>query len=79
MGSISISWSALAEVAGVSLGFALGIALVFSLGVLGLSRAETARQRGGAVTPYRTLTAAAFFTCAAAVCYGLYLLIPQFH
>jgi hypothetical protein len=79
MGSISISWSALAQVAGVSLAFVLGIAAVFSLGVLGMSRIETARRRGAATAPYAALSGLAFVTCAAAVGYGLYLLIPQFH
>jgi hypothetical protein len=86
MSAISIHWAGLAKVAEVSLAFGVGIVAVFALGVLGLSRVESARAGTGAaggsatarVTGYLTATVA-FLACAAAVGYGLYLLIPQFH
>jgi hypothetical protein len=79
MGPISIGWAALGQVAGISLAFGVGIAVAFALGVLGLSRWTDARERGGTLVGYAALTATAFAGCAAAVGYGLYLLIPQLH
>ncbi len=82
MSAISIHWAGLAKVAEVSVAFGVGIVAVFALGVLGLSRIETARTDGASATAraggYLTATAA-FLACASAVGYGLYLLIPQFH
>ena len=82
MSAISIHWSSLAQVAEVSLAFGVGIVAVFTLGVLGLSRAATAREArsaGGRAVSGFVLAGAAFATCAAATLFGLYLLIPQFH
>ena len=82
MADITIHWSGLAKVAEVSLGFGVGIVAVFALGVLGLSRVETARSTA---TPAASkavgyvVAGAAFLACVSAVLYGLYLLIPQFH
>jgi hypothetical protein len=81
MAAITIQWSDLAKVAEVSLAFGVGIVTVFALGVLGLSRLQSARDNGGAagrVTGY-TVAGVAFLACASAVGYGLYLLVPQFH
>jgi hypothetical protein len=82
MSAISIHWAGLAKVAEVSLAFGVGIVAVFALGVLGLSRVETARA-GDASAAVRAggylVAAVAFLGCAAAAGYGLYLLIPQFH
>jgi hypothetical protein len=77
--NIQIHWSGLVKVAEVSLVFGLGVVAAFTLGVLALSRVETApagsvQRRAGLAT-----AAVAFACCAAAVLYGLYLLIPQFH
>ena len=82
MAAVTIHWSDLAKVAEVSLVFGVGIVAVFALGVLGLSRLETARSTevpgGSRITGY-LLAGSAFAACAAATLYGLYLLIPQFH
>lgn len=82
MSAISINWADLGKVAGVSLAFGAGIVIVFALGVLGLSRLETARATEGTsavrVTGF-VQAGLAFAVCAAAAGYGLYLLIPQFH
>jgi hypothetical protein len=79
--AISIDWAELGKVAEVSAAFGVGVVAVFALGVLASSRVTAAR-----VAPRTTqrvtgfaLAGAAFALCAAAVLYGLYLLIPQFH
>ena len=72
---MQIKWDDLGQVAEVSFAFGVGIVVVFTLGVLGLGLMQEGRGRAvglsGAVT--------AFALCAAAVGYGLYLMIPQFH
>lgn len=80
MAAISINWGDLAKVAEVSLAFSAGIAIVFALGVLGLSRVEAVRagRRGSAVGGY-TLAGTCFAACAAAAGYGVWLIVPQFH
>lgn len=82
MAAIDIDWSGLLKVAEISLAFGAGVVVVFTLGVLGLSKAEAAREApsgSGARTAGVALATLAFAACAAAVVYGLYLLIPQFH
>ncbi|MGI8666087.1 MAG: hypothetical protein ACR2N4_08670 [Jatrophihabitans sp.] len=80
---MSIDWTALVKVAGVSLAFGVGIVAVFSLGLLGLSQlpAAPAAGAGHPARPVgRTLLAGLCFAgCAAAVVYGLWLIVPQFH
>lgn len=88
-----IDWTSLGKVAGASAVFGIGIVVLFSVGIVGLSMARghdvaegaTARD-GGAVVPGSAnralgtgLAAVCFTVCAAAVVYGLYLIIPQFH
>jgi hypothetical protein len=78
----AIHWSGLARVAEVSLAFGVGIAVVFALGVLGLSRLEDVRAEGGSPAVRAgayALAGTAFTACAAAVLLGLYLIVPQFH
>jgi len=72
---VQIKWADLGQVAEVSFAFGVGIAVVFTVGVLALSRVPDGRSRAVAVSGAAT----AFALCAAAVAYGLYLLIPQFH
>ena len=78
----SINWADLGRVAEVSAAFGVGIVAVFALGVLGMSRAVAASEKptgsGERVTGF-AIAGVAFGLCAAAVLYGLYLLIPQFH
>lgn len=79
---MTINWADLVNVAEVAAVFGVGIVAVFAVGVLGMSRAEAAREkpRGSGQRAVGLATAGtAFALCAAAVCYGLYLLIPQFH
>ena len=87
---MNIDWAALVRVAGVSLAFGVGIVAVFSVGLLGATQVVTARSGSTAPgeraeVPGRgrvqgaVLAAICFAACAAAVLFGLYLLIPQFH
>ncbi|MDN3354051.1 hypothetical protein [Actinomadura sp. DC4] len=74
---MDIKWSALGEVALVSLAVGVAIVVIFSVGVL-------ASSLGGAddAPPARTGTLAAglcFLACALIAAYGIYLIVPQFH
>ncbi|GAA1569987.1 hypothetical protein GCM10009804_28040 [Kribbella hippodromi] len=75
-----IDWSSLGEVAIVSLVFGVGVAVLFALGVNAMSRRAVAidakRQPSFVDTGVAALC---FAACLAAVLYGLYLIIPQFH
>jgi hypothetical protein len=77
---MNIDWAALFKVAGVSFVFGVGIVCVFSLGLLSLNETAPA-ETGRAVTGpgRRALAGLCFAVCAAAVLYGLWLIVPQFH
>jgi hypothetical protein len=79
--AISIDWAELGKVAEVSAAFGVGVVAVFALGVLASSRVAAAReaQRTTQRVTGFAIAGSAFALCAAAVLYGLYLLIPQFH
>ncbi|MFJ7903778.1 hypothetical protein ACIQ6V_25345 [Streptomyces sp. NPDC096198] len=75
-----LDWTALGRVTGVSIGATVAVVVVFALGVLGLARAETARERDGGGQGLAVAQAGAcFLACAAVVAYGIYLIVPQFH
>jgi hypothetical protein len=74
-----IDWSALGQVAVVSIGVAVGVVVIFSFGVLLLSRREAITDRGGAGTVALTGAVLCFAACAAVVLYSIYLIIPQLH
>jgi len=74
-----IDWSALAQVAIASLVFGVGIALLFAVGVTALSRRAVARERHSPAPVDTAIAGLCFAACVAAVLYGLYLIIPQFH
>ncbi|MCA1217443.1 hypothetical protein [Streptomyces sp. 8L] len=91
---MSIDWSALGEVAGVSIGATVAVVVLFALGVRVLSgpgpdgeplagAAETDGEGApgsASVAPLPVFVAGlCFLACLAAVAYGLYLIIPQFH
>ncbi|MFF6824219.1 hypothetical protein [Streptomyces longwoodensis] len=77
---MELDWSALGQVAAVSLGVTVAVVVVFALGVLGLSREEDARQGGGGSSALgRAQAALCFLACGAVVAYGIYLIVPQFH
>lgn len=75
-----IDWSALGQVAIASLVFGVGIAVLFAVGVTALSRRTVAIEEKKGLAPVDTAVAGlCFLACVAAVFYGLYLIIPQFH
>ncbi|NUR99155.1 MAG: hypothetical protein HOV67_28340 [Kribbellaceae bacterium] len=75
-----INWSALGEVALVSLIFGVGLAVLFAFGVTAMSRRAVAIDEKRQPSVVDTGVAAlCFAACLAAVLYGLYLIIPQFH
>jgi uncharacterized iron-regulated membrane protein len=75
-----IDWSALGQVAIASLVFGVGLVVLFAIGITAWSRRAVAveAKKGGA--PVDTAVAGlCFAACVAAILYGLYLIIPQFH
>ena len=74
-----IDWASLGQVAVVSIGAAVGVVVIFTLGVLALSRRETDTERGDNGTLALTGAVLCFGTCAAVALYGIYLIIPQLH
>ncbi|MDX3850116.1 hypothetical protein [Streptomyces sp. AK02-01A] len=79
-----LNWSSLGEVVAVSIGATLGIVIVFALGVRALASAgrTKVRARGGAgakglAALSRAFAGLCFLACAAAVGYGLYLIVSQ--
>ncbi|TDU88993.1 hypothetical protein EV138_2546 [Kribbella voronezhensis] len=75
-----IDWTALAQVALASLLFGVGLVVLFALGITAWSRRATATDSGKPASPVDTAVASfSFAACIAAVLYGLYLIIPQFH
>ncbi|MFB6441582.1 hypothetical protein ACFCVY_33225 [Streptomyces sp. NPDC056411] len=76
---MSIDWAAFGQVFGVSLVVTVGIVGLFTVGIVGTSRkpvregeAATASAPGSGA---RAGAVAAFALCAAAVAYGIYLIV----
>ena len=74
-----LDWSALAQVAIASLVFGVGIALLFAVGVTALSRRAVAHEYNRSARFDTAIAGLCLAACVAAVFYGLYLIIPQFH
>lgn len=72
---MKIDWAALGSVFGVSLTATVVLVTLFTLGLMGLSKHETATEQGGAATLARSGAYACFALCAAAVAYGIYLIV----
>ncbi|GAA2951201.1 MULTISPECIES: hypothetical protein [Streptomyces] len=72
---MNIDWAALASVFGVSLVVTVALVGLFSLGVVALARQASPAQ--GAASPVRARAGAyaCFALCAAAVAYGIYLIV----
>ena len=70
-----IDWAALGSVFGVSLVATVALVAVFTLGIVGLSRRERATAQGDSATLALTGAYACFAACAAAVAYGIYLIV----
>ncbi|QGV81286.1 hypothetical protein [Streptomyces ficellus] len=72
---MKIDWAALGSVFGVSLLATVALVGLFTLGIVGLSKQETASAGGGSATLARTGAYACFALCAAAVAYGIFLIV----
>jgi hypothetical protein len=72
---MKIDWAALGSVFGVSLVVTVGLVALFTLGVMGLSRRERATAEGGSAALAVTGAYACFAACAAAVAYGISLIV----
>ncbi|MGW5125635.1 hypothetical protein ACWEQ7_16545 [Streptomyces sp. NPDC004069] len=73
---MKIDWAALGSVFGVSLGVTVGLVALFTLGIAGLSRRERAVAQGdGSGVLAATGAYACFAACAAAVAYGIHLIM----
>ncbi|MEU5976661.1 hypothetical protein [Streptomyces sp. NPDC047315] len=73
---MKIDWEALGSVFGVSLVATVALVGLFSLGVVMLSKQETASASGGGSGVLtRTGAYACFALCAVAVAYGIYLIV----
>ncbi|MGW3287789.1 hypothetical protein ACWDR3_24480 [Streptomyces sp. NPDC001002] len=70
-----IDWAALGSVFGVSLVVTVALVALFTLGVAGLSRQEKATAQGGSATLAVTGAYVCFAACAAAVAYGISLIL----
>jgi hypothetical protein len=78
---MDIKWSALSEVALVSFGVGVGIAVIFAIGVLAWAQGDSGESgtaaRGGALG--NVAAGLCFLACALIAAYGIYLIVPQFH
>ncbi|MDQ0786243.1 hypothetical protein QFZ63_005866 [Streptomyces sp. B3I7] len=70
---MKIDWVALGSVFGVSLVVTVGLVGLFTLGIVGLTKKESAR--GGSAVLATTGAYACFAACAAAVAYGIQLIV----
>ena len=66
---MSIDWHALGTVLAVTLLSTVGLVGVFTLGIVGLARPAATPVRGGAYL--------CFAACAAAVAWGIYLIVAK--
>ncbi|MGW7072923.1 hypothetical protein ACWGII_32175 [Streptomyces sp. NPDC054855] len=77
---MDIDWAALGSVFGVSLAVTVALVGLFTLGIVGLSKHEAATSgassaAGGGAAAARTGAYMCFALCAAAVAYGIYLIV----
>ncbi|MDH6216063.1 hypothetical protein [Streptomyces pseudovenezuelae] len=72
---MQIDWATLGSVFGVSLVVTVGLVALFTLGVAGLSRQEKATAQGGSAGLAVTGAYLCFAACAAAVAYGISLIV----
>ncbi|MGW7820645.1 hypothetical protein ACWGLF_21530 [Streptomyces puniciscabiei] len=74
---MKIDWSALGSVFGTSLVFTVGLVALFTLGINGLARREKAAAQGGSAPLAVTGAYVCFAACAAAVAYGIFLIVSK--
>ncbi|WP_236241220.1 hypothetical protein [Streptomyces sp. CC228A] len=71
---MNIDWVALGSVFGVGLVATVALVGLFVLGLVGLSKQQTATH-GGSAALARTGAYACFALCTAAIAYGIYLIV----
>lgn len=71
---MSVDWSALATVLVVGVAVTVGLVGLFTLGIAGLSRQETAAGRGASAPVARAAGWLCFAVAAAVVVYGIVLI-----
>ncbi|MBV2355113.1 hypothetical protein KUM39_12160 [Streptomyces sp. J2-1] len=74
---MKIDWAAIGSVFGVSLGATVALVVLFTLGVGGLARRERAAAQGGSAGLAVTGAYLCFAACAAAVGYGILLIVSK--
>ncbi|MEU1011587.1 hypothetical protein ACIP4Y_06415 [Streptomyces sp. NPDC088810] len=74
---MKIDWAALGSVFGVSLVVTVGLVALFTLGIAGLNRREKAVAQGGSAGLAVTGAYLCFAACAAAVAYGINLIVAK--
>ncbi|MEW2069649.1 hypothetical protein [Streptomyces sp. NPDC007346] len=75
---MKIDWAALASVFGVSLVVTVALVGLFTVGIVALSKLSApvgSSSSGGSTVLARTGAYASFALCAAAVAYGIYLIV----
>ncbi|MFI0236933.1 hypothetical protein [Streptomyces sp. NPDC016845] len=72
---MNIDWAALGSVFGVSLATTVALVGLFTLGIVGLSKREAATRRGASATALTSGAYVCFALCAAAVAYGIFLIV----
>ncbi|MFJ9209133.1 hypothetical protein [Streptomyces sp. NPDC102264] len=74
---MNIDWAALGSVFGVSLVATVALVGLFTLGIVGLAKQESASAQGaaGSVALARAGAYTCFALCVAAVAYGIYLIV----
>jgi hypothetical protein len=72
---MKIDWAALGSVFGVSLVVTVALVGLFTLGIMGLSRRERAVAQGDSAALAATGAYVCFAGCAAAVAYGISLIV----
>ncbi|MEU9448562.1 hypothetical protein [Streptomyces sp. NPDC048277] len=74
---MSIDWAAIGSVFGVSLVATVGLVALFTLGIKGLSARARATAQGNSAAPAVTAAYVCFAGCAAAVAYGIHLIVAK--
>ena len=74
-----IDWTALGQVAVVSIGAAVAVVAIFSLGILALSHHDANTDHANTAALALTGALLCFTACTATVLYGIYLIIPALH
>jgi len=72
---MKVDWIALGTVFAVSIAVVLGLVLLFSVGLRGVSAREAARENGGTGVGGTVTAGLGFAACAAVVLFGIYLIV----